>query len=206
MQFYVISPLLLITAYKMLPISIVLSSGLMACGFLVTATLTGAYDFQSNTFSVFAYNYTGKPDAPTTYQDAIYIKPWGRIAPYVGLALGYILFKQYKIKFRRKTVTIALYTSMWAVATFLAFWLVYGLYFTWHGHVLTTAENIIYITFGRVLWSLCMAVVVFACHNGYGWFINSFLSMKLWTPQCLFGSPSSNDRHIWATSDRFPLH
>ena len=164
MQFYVISPLLLITAYKMLPISIVLSSGLMACGFLVTVyrsyiyALTGAYDFQSNAFSEFAYNYTGKPDAPTTYQDAIYIKPWGRIAPYVGLALGYILFKQYKIKFRRKTVTIVLYTSMWAVATFLAFWLVYGLYFTWHGHVPTTAENVIYITFGRVLRSLCMAV------------------------------------------------
>ena len=183
MQFYVISPLILITAYKMFPVSMVISGGLMTCGFLITAVLTGVYRFQSNVFSQIAYNYSQSPDAPTNFEDAIYIKPWGRIAPYlVGIMFGYVFYKQYKINFRQKYLNIAIYLTIWFVAAFVALWLVYGLYFTWHGHVPSMAENIIYITFGRVLWSLCIAAVVYACHTGYGWFINSFLSMKMWTP------------------------
>ena len=183
MQFYVISPILLITAYKMFPVSLVINIALMACGFLITGTLVGVYDFQGNVFSMIAYNYTQSPSAPTTYTDAIYIKPWGRIGPYlVGLILGYMLYKKYKLQLRSKILNGLVYSSIWALATFLAFWLVYGLYFTWHGHIPSTAENVIYIAFGRVLWSLCMTAVVFACHNGYGWFVNSFLSMKMWTP------------------------
>ena len=27
-----------------------------------------------------------------------------------------------------------------------------------------------------------MALVDFTCHNGYGWFSNPFLSLKIWTP------------------------
>jgi len=183
MQFYVISPILLITAYKIFPVSLILNGVLMACGFLVTGTLVGVYDFQGNSFSAVAYNYTQKASAPTTYTDAIYIKPWGRIGPYlVGIILGYVLYKKYKIPLRSRILNRLVYSSIWGLSTFVAFWLVYGLYFTWHGHIPSPAENIVYITFGRVLWSLCMTGVVFACHNGYGWFVNSFLSMKMWIP------------------------
>ena len=64
---------------------------------------------------------------------------------------------------------------------FVAIWLVYGLYFIWQRRP-SAVENVIYITFSRFLWGCCLAMVVLACHNGYGWLVNSFLSMKLWIP------------------------
>ena len=182
MQFYVISPLIIIAAYHLLPLSLIICGLFLASGFIITGAIAGIYDFQANMFSVLAYGYASKPGVSATYVDAIYIKPWDRIAPYVvGLALGYILYRDHKFCFNRITNAI-LYALAWAIAAFVAFWIVYGLYFTWHGHVPVTAENIIYITFSRFLWALCLAAMVFACHNGYGWFINAFLSMKIWTP------------------------
>jgi len=29
---------------------------------------------------------------------------------------------------------------------------------------------------------MVLATLIFVCHNGYGWIINSFLSMKIWIP------------------------
>ena len=182
MQLYVISPAVLIAVYHFLPAGLLVSALFLASGFIITGSLTGVYDFQSSPFSEYAYGYVAKPGAPVTYIDTIYVKPWDRIAPYiVGLLLGYVFYRGYKLLYYR-IVNVLLYGLMWAIAAFVAFWLVFGLYFIWHGHVPTTTENVIYITFSRFLWAACMAVVVFACHNGYGWFINSFLSMKIWTP------------------------
>ena len=36
--------------------------------------------------------------------------------------------------------------------------------------------------FSRFTWSLGLALLVFACHYGYGGPINWFLSMKFWIP------------------------
>ena len=36
--------------------------------------------------------------------------------------------------------------------------------------------------FSRFAWGVGLAFVVFACHNGYGGVINTFLSMKFWIP------------------------
>ena len=181
-QFYVISPAIIIAAYYFIPAGIIIAGLILTSGFIVTAYLTDKYDFQANQFSLYAYDYVSKPGTSANFDDAIYDKPWYRIGPFiVGLALGYIIYKNYKLKFCHILNSI-LYGMMWAIAAFVALWLVFGLYFTWHGHVPTTTENVIYITFSRFLWAFSLALVVFACHNGYGWFINSFLSMKIWTP------------------------
>ncbi len=68
------------------------------------------------------------------------------------------------------------------MAILLGIAVVYGLYDTWHGHSLTLGQNVMYTTFGRFTWGIALALLVFACHNGYGGVINSFLSMKLWIP------------------------
>ena len=39
-----------------------------------------------------------------------------------------------------------------------------------------------YLMFGRLAWAVSVAIIVFVCHNGYGWIVNSFLSLKIWTP------------------------
>ena len=182
MQFYIIAPLMLISAYHCLPASLIITGAFLVSGFTIDAVLTGVFDFQANQLSGIAYNYTSRPNATQAYGDAIYSKPWDRISPYiVGLALGYVLYRKLQFNYS-KVINLVFYGALWVIATITAFWLVYGLYFTWHGHIPHTIENIIYITFSRYLWASCLALVVFSCHNGYGWFINSFLSMKLWTP------------------------
>ncbi len=182
MQFYALSPLILYFTYRKLPIGATIAGLFLVASFAVTGSLSGVYNFQANMESRFAFNYTNKPGAPWDYVDDIYTKPWGRMPPYiVGLALGYVLYKKYSFKYS-KAVNTLLYLALWGVATCVALCLVYGLYFTWHGHIPHTAENVIYITFSKFLWACCLALVVFACHNGYGSVVNSFLSMKLWIP------------------------
>ena len=181
MQFYIIAPLMLVSAYYYLPASLIITGAFLATGFTI-AVLTGVFDFQASQMSGIAYNYTSRPGASQAYNDAIYGKPWDRISPYiVGLALGYVLYRKLQFNYS-KVINLVFYGALWVIATITAFWLVYGLYFIWHGHIPHTIENIIYITFSRCLWAFCLALVVFSCHNGYGWFINSFLSMKFWTP------------------------
>lgn len=183
MQFYIISPLILIPAYFLLPAGFIVLLVFLIGSLVVTSALTAVYDFQANTFSGLAYGYIGKPTTMMNYSDTIYIKPWNRLAPYlVGVALGYIFYRGFNFNKLNRLVKLVIYMAMWCVAGFAMFWLVYGLYFTWHGHRPGKFENNIYITFSRFIWALCLALIVYACHNGYGWFVNSFLSMPIWTP------------------------
>ncbi len=182
MQFYIIAPTMLISAYCFLPAGAIIAGAFVMSGFTVDAVIAGIFDFQANELSTIAYQYSSKPNITQTYSDAIYGKPWDRISPYVvGLALGYVLYRIFKFNYS-KVANIAFYGLLWVVATFTALWLVYGLYFTWHGHIPHSAENIIYIVLSRFLWACCLALLVYVCHYGYGWVVNSFLSMKLWTP------------------------
>ena len=193
MQFYIISPLVIIPAYYLLPIKrnrmlwaaglVGAVSALILSGIVMTGTITSVYDFQANSFSALAYNYSGNPTHLMTYTDAIYIKPWDRISTYViGLILGYALFKGFEFSALNRLTKLVVYVGIWCVTVVAIFWLSYGLYFTWHGHIPGRFENFIYVTFSRPIWGLGIAAIIFACHNGYGWVVNSFLSMKMWIP------------------------
>ena len=130
-QFYIISPLIHFSLYHWFPVGVVIEGVFLVMGFAITSSLSAVYDYQTSIFSILAYNYTNKPGAPIVYTDAIYIKPWSRISPYlVGLAMGYVLYKSYRLNVR-KSIGVVIYSSMWAVAAFVAMWLVYGLYFIW---------------------------------------------------------------------------
>ena len=182
MQFYVISPFILIPMYMFFPVALLILGSLLLCSFFVTGSLVGVYNYQANFFiSVVDTNYTVDPTGPQ-YFDLVYSKPWSRIQPYlVGLLLGYILYKKVRFHFSRKG-NLVMYLALWIAAGLILFPDVYGLYFTYHGHVPEKIENILYLTLGRFAWGVGLAIIVFTCHNGYGWFINSFLSLKLWTP------------------------
>ena len=75
------------------------------------------------------------------------------------------------------TYTNLLYVKPWHRVALYIVGLILGyvLYFHWHGHVPTTAENVMYIMFSRFTWSLGLALLVISCHYGYGGPINQFL-------------------------------
>ena len=181
MQFYIFSPLIIIPLYFLFPVGLIISAGVLAVSFAISGTLAGVYDHQANEFSEVAYNYTPNNADTTTYSNLQYIKPWHRVTPYiVGLVLGYIFYR-YRLSTKRFINYLVFPMLIILSGIFLAL-TVYGFYPQWHGHVPSKAENIIYITFSRFTWSLGLALLVFACHYGYGGPINWFLSMKFWIP------------------------
>ena len=183
MQFYIFSPLILIPLYFLLPLGLVISAIVLLLSFIISGTLAGIYDHQANEYASLAYNYMSNNTSHyTTYTNLLYVKPWHRVTPYVvGLILGYILYR-FRLPSTKRYVNYPVFLVMWILSGIFLMSTLYGLYFQWHGHVPTTAENIIYITFSRFTWSLGLALLVFSCHYGYGGPINQFLSMKFWIP------------------------
>ena len=183
MQFFVISPLIIIPMYFFFPLGIAIVTGLLLMSFISTGVLAGVYDIQANTFAAFAYKYVAPNITEgVSTSDLLYTKPWHRIQPYlVGLVIGYMLYKEVRVPFNRYFKLVS-YLVMWALAIILGMGTVYGLYGTWNGHVPSPAENVIYLTFSRFSFSLAVGLLVYICHNGYGGWINTFLSMKMWIP------------------------
>ena len=182
MQFYIFSPLILIPLYFLFPLGLVISGAVLFLSFLVSGALAGAFDLQANQFAPYAYNYVTNNTSPdTSYQTLLYVKPWHRVTPYIiGLLLGYVL---YRFRLTSKHyVNYIVFPILWIVSGICLATTLYGLYPTWHGHVPSKAENIIYIMFSRSVWSIGLALLVFVCHYGYGGIVNKFLSMKFWIP------------------------
>lgn len=98
----------------------------------------------------------------------------------VGILLGYTLFtmKNRQIRLPRFVALCA-----WALSITNCFTIVFGIYsfeqLDYDGSVFIDA---IYESMIRVLWSLSLSWIIFACVQGYGGFINHFLSLSFWQP------------------------
>ena len=173
MQFFVVSPLMLILLYHSFPVGLASVGVFLVSCLAATAAISAHYKFAAGVAG------QGVGD----FIDIAYTKPYCRIFPYlVGLLLGYLLYKKFAFRFKSKLLNLLLYLVLWALAAFFCLSVVYGLYGTLHGHPFNEAENVLYLTFSRLAWGIGLALVVFACHNGYGWVVNSFLSMGFWVP------------------------
>ena len=183
MQFYVLSPLIIIPFYFFFPLGLAISAVVILVCLVITGTLAGIYDHQANQLSNFAYNYMPNTSVDVTYDNLLYIKPWHRVAPYVvGLILGYVLYR-FRMPAKSKWyITYPSFAAMWVLSGVLLVSTLYGLYPQWHGHIPSTAENVLYITFSRLSWSVGLALVIIICHYGYGGLVNQFLSMSFWIP------------------------
>lgn len=49
-------------------------------------------------------------------------------------------------------------------------------------HKAEAIESAIYTPSSRIVWSLILCLVIYACVKGYGGPVNWFLSLKLWQP------------------------
>ena len=177
MQFFVVAPLILIPLYYFFPVGLAVSLGMLGVSFIATGSIAGVHKYSANTFL-----QTPNATAGAQQSSDIYIKPYCRISPYlVGLVLGYVLYKKIRFNFHW-LVNWMMYVGVWVLAAGCCVSTLYGLYDSWHGHQLSLAENVTYFMFSRFVWAVGLALMVFACHNGYGWVINSFLSMKFWIP------------------------
>ena len=174
MQFFILAPLVLIPLYFFFPIGLAIAAIMLGATLATNGAIAGSQHFLAN---------TNLPDPSNEFEsNDIYVKPYCRAAPYiVGIVLGFLLFKKVRVRIHW-ILDIAIYAVMWVIAAGCCFSVVYGLYNSYNGHELTEAQNVSYITLSRFTWGVGLALIVFACHNGYGWIINDFLSMKFWIP------------------------
>ncbi|XP_042885590.1 nose resistant to fluoxetine protein 6-like [Penaeus japonicus] len=117
------------------------------------------------------------------YFEKVYLKPWTRAGPWVvGIWLGYIFYKQGKEKVILKQWQVV---AGWSVSTIAALLVQFGMYSYNTVPAKAMYEIMTQITYGgfqRSVWAACLAWIVFACHNGYGGFVDGILSHPVWQP------------------------
>ncbi|XP_072167771.1 nose resistant to fluoxetine protein 6-like [Diadema setosum] len=182
MQFYYLSPLLLIPLYRFPKIGLGAIVATCIASFITTAVIVWKNDFRiTDGYAVLPKEPAAFLQATAGNQNMVYIKPYCRVSPYlVGMMLGYIIQRIGKRKLTLKSVVVA---GGWITAIILYMVVIYGLYNVYRGaSTMSLAASVMYITFSRFIFALSVAWIIFACHYGYGGVVNDFLSWRFWTP------------------------
>ncbi|XP_070565044.1 nose resistant to fluoxetine protein 6-like isoform X2 [Ptychodera flava] len=176
MQFHVISPLLILLLYKRPKIGNITITFLLAACLGIRAGLGVHHDLTSKP------TYLNGPQDKYTYfvnSSYYYTKPWTRICTYlIGMFVGYLLVRtslQVKIN---KVINVLCWVAAWVIALAV----LYGLYGTFHGVVLSRGVDIFYMTVCRAAWGVAIGWLTFACLTGNGGPINAILAWKAWIP------------------------
>ncbi|XP_071511122.1 nose resistant to fluoxetine protein 6-like [Diadema antillarum] len=177
MQFFVISPIILVILYKSRKAGLALITSLMVISLSSLAVLTWYYGYTYNPYGTQPYYNDNLGDDPG--KDTIYSKPYTRIPTYlVGMVTGYILFS---LRNKRVKMPILVASLGWFCALGTLFGVIYGI---WGGtkRYIEQWESVLYFTLSRVSWGVGVAWIIFACLTGYGGFIGVFLGWGFWVP------------------------
>ena len=177
MQFFIISPIFLLLLYYVWGIGFLTIIGTMLVSIATIGTLAGIQNPDANLVQGILTN-----TASFAFSN-IYKKPYCRINAFlVGVILGYVLYKKWRVWHDNFWIRTFFYGALWVIAATLSLIVVFGEYWTWHGHKFVKTENVLYFMFSRTTYSIGIAIMVYVCHNGFGGFINTFLSWRLWVP------------------------
>ena len=187
MQFYILAPIIIVPLFsrRYYPVGLTMIGLLVAMNLATRAGITAGYGFSANVakFEEVSNALNGDAQEEHNVTDDLYTKPWSRVGPYlIGILMGFIFYKGLKPNFRKSYFNQIFYVSLWILAAGLYFSTVYGVRGTITEYKLSKAEDVTYQTFSRLAWSIGVACITYACHNGYGWIVNDFLSMRLWIP------------------------
>ena len=177
MQFFIISPIFLLLLYHFWKLGFATITGTMLASIALIGTLAGIKNANANLALGLLTN-----TAKFAYSN-IYEKPYSRINAYlVGILLGFVLHKKWRVQHHNYWIHICVYSILWIIAAVFCLTTVFGEYKTWHRHPFSKTENVMYFMFSRTTYSIGLAIMIYVCHNGFGGAINTFLSWKLWIP------------------------
>ncbi|XP_072044138.1 O-acyltransferase like protein-like [Amphiura filiformis] len=166
MQFFIISPLILLPLSRSQNAGILVASVMFLSSLVVTGSLIGKNHLATNSVSL------QNGFSATNYLELVYIQPYSRIPTYlIGMIMGYIMYRQIS-EHRRIRLSSIIVSVGWALAFAAGISVIYSTY-TSYGNVTLQSEwsnavNVLYGTFSRLGWSLALCWVVFACYYGYG--------------------------------------
>ncbi|KAF8796912.1 Nose resistant to fluoxetine protein 6 like protein [Argiope bruennichi] len=179
MQFYIISPLFLITLWRWPKIGYSMLGAFFSITFIANFVLTLEYNLIAGLGNIIEYSndILGFQNKINEFFNKIYFKPYARIGPYlVGILLAYYLHKRKKEnadKLSRIHLTVG-----WIVASGLTLTCQFGLY---HQR-LTPVGASFYNAFSRTIFGFGLAWVIFVCIEGQANIVNRILSWKPWIP------------------------
>ncbi|XP_065899321.1 nose resistant to fluoxetine protein 6-like [Dysidea avara] len=179
MQLFIFSPIFLYLLYYYWPIGLAAIAGTMSASWATIGAIAGPTEYNVNQLR--HDMETGVIETGNVYYD-IYYKPYYRANAYlIGITLGFVCFKKWKIP-KLPLVRVPVYIGMvcFIISTMLA--VVFGLYGTWHSHKFSDFENVFYFTFSGTGWSIAVALLIYICHTGFGFVVNTILSWSFWVP------------------------
>ncbi|XP_055842818.1 nose resistant to fluoxetine protein 6-like [Episyrphus balteatus] len=170
-QLYALSPLILVPMWKwgkkFAPVLLVL--GLISIGW--------------NMGIFFSKQYTGLVLGFNDHEwNTVYIPTHTRYSPWlVGFAFGYFMHKNRQSEFKlSKTVQIIGWIGSFFTITAIVFGPIFSLQA--NDGTGTVFEAAMYESLKRCSWAVAHAWITFACHYGYGGFVDTFLSHPFWQP------------------------
>ncbi|XP_033764329.1 nose resistant to fluoxetine protein 6-like [Pecten maximus] len=174
MQFFVISPLLLVPLYRKKFVGLIVCVVALFVSLLTTGILSTHNEWATSPL------IPGMSQAQSdSYNNDYYVKPWCRISPYiVGILTGFALHEcECKFKLNKWLNLLC-----WLVAAGVACSVLYGLYGAITGSSISVPVSSLYNTVNRAAWGACVCWVIFACATGNGGFVNTLLSWKAFVP------------------------
>ncbi|GFW82418.1 nose resistant to fluoxetine protein 6 [Trichonephila clavipes] len=108
----------------------------------------------------------------------LFIQAYDHISPFcIGILLGFFFNRYDKMKLKKTTVLIG-----WVSAVACNLTVMCGLYGYRNGEQMEMSLSAVYAAVHRLVWSLGISWMIFACFYGYGGFVNSILSWKFFIP------------------------
>ena len=133
----------------------------------------------------FAAIYANPKAAEQIY--GLHLNPFHRVNSYLtGIVLGYILYKRYNIATLpiRNWLKQLIYLALWSIAIYLCtvptLFGTYGEYS--QTHHFTDFENITFLMFSGLAFSIGLSIIIYICNTGYGGMFGSFISWPGWDP------------------------
>ncbi|GIX95601.1 hypothetical protein CEXT_586171, partial [Caerostris extrusa] len=165
MQFYVISPLFLISLWRWPKVGFSLMGLFFAISFTANFAVTYEYNFVSTLDSIFIKGSSIQAimNSWTDFMNKIYSKPYTRISAYlVGILLAYFLYKRNQSNSPK--LNMVTLSAGWIVASGVTLACVFGLY----NHQQTLIEACFYNSLSRTCFACGLSWVIFVCVTGQG--------------------------------------
>uniref|UniRef100_A0AC34EZC4 Acyltransferase 3 domain-containing protein n=1 Tax=Panagrolaimus sp. ES5 TaxID=591445 RepID=A0AC34EZC4_9BILA len=177
--FYVLSPIFLLSLRRNPTVGLIISGIVISASSLANGWGMWYWNFPPTQFlwkqpEMFNADYI-------KHHILMYIKPQYRIGPYiVGLLLGYYL-AGFQAQTQKKQRSLKFIFTGWTIASLAGFWSLYGLYpclQAWNWPI----YHYFYGVTHRLVFSLALSWLIYACHTGIGGFINTVLSHRFLLP------------------------
>ncbi|XP_061188052.1 nose resistant to fluoxetine protein 6-like [Saccostrea echinata] len=176
MQFFVLSPLMLIPLYFYYPLGIGVCFVWLLGSAITPGVVSSVLDLPPS-----SAGGGGSPEGRADYMSDYYIRPYCRMGPYiVGIIVGSLLYKtDCKVKINKY-----LNLLLWFIFATLAILVLYGLRdaFVYPEDALNRDVSALYNATHKIVWGACVCWVIFACATGNGGFVNTLLSWSAFVP------------------------